>query len=315
MAAPNAGWLVGYYFNGGNTTQTSIEYWDGTAWYDFPGPNPGLDENRLTAVTTVSPNEAWAVGYAVSGNLYHMLIAHWTGGNWIEVPTPNLGYSFLYGVTAISATDVWTVGQFQPNQSIDRKPLILHWDGTQWTIVPNPDPGEGSELHSVAAVAANDVWAVGFQSSSALLEHWDGTQWQLVAAPSVLYDQLLSVSMLSATDGWAVGDQIATPPYQQTLTMHWDGAAWSRIPSLTYPTTGAGVTSVAALAPNDVWMMGGRGDATGFHALFGHWEGTQWLEVPPPSSSGDTILRGATAQGPDLWAVGVPTRRGAASKP
>ncbi len=302
MAAPNVGWLVGYYFNGGNTTQSLIEYWDGTAWYDFPGPNPGFDENRLTAVTTVSPNEAWAVGYAVSGNLYHMLIAHWTGGNWIEVPTPNLGYSFLYGVTAISATDVWAVGQFQPNQITDRKPLILHWDGTQWTIVPNPDPGEGSELHSVAAVAANDVWAVGFQSSSALLEHWDGTQWQLAAAPSVVYDQLMSVSMLSATEGWAVGDQIFSAGRTQPLTLHWDGIAWSRIPTLTHPVSDR-ITGVAALAPNDVWMIGGTSDATGFHTLFGHWDGTQWLEVPPPSS-GNTILLGATAQGPDLWAVG-----------
>src|SRR5215469_8327574 len=37
-----------------------------------------------------------------------------------------------------------------------------HWDGTQWSIVPSPNPGAFiNELSGVAAISANDVWAVG----------------------------------------------------------------------------------------------------------------------------------------------------------
>jgi hypothetical protein len=84
MAAPNAGWAVGYYYNGGNLTQTLLEYWDGTTWYDFPGPNPGLYENYLNAVTTVSATEAWAAGYYYdeTAHFYQTLIAHWLPSQW-----------------------------------------------------------------------------------------------------------------------------------------------------------------------------------------------------------------------------------------
>lgn len=70
-----------------------------------------------------------------------------------------------------------------------------------WSIVPSPDKGKANYLRSVAAAAENDLWAVGFRSTSpvygwkgnaytgagtaqTLIEHWDGAQWSIVPSPN-----------------------------------------------------------------------------------------------------------------------------------
>ena len=58
--------------------------------------------------------------------------------------------------------------------------LVIHWDGRQWTTVGVTGLGSGRGfLQSAAAIARDDVWAVGAISSSAtsrraLILHWDG---------------------------------------------------------------------------------------------------------------------------------------------
>ena len=64
-----------------------------------------------------------------------MLVEHWDGVRWRVVPTPNATGSFLTGVAAVSAQDVWTVGHVgQPPN--DRR-LVEHWDGVRWRVVPS----------------------------------------------------------------------------------------------------------------------------------------------------------------------------------
>src|SRR5205085_8696320 len=84
-----------------------------------------------------------------------------------NVPSPNQGRStsWLGGVAAVSANDVWAVGY---SGCCDRaNSLIEHWDGSTWKIVPSPNPGAyDNELNGAAAVSANDVWAVGTYRNS-----------------------------------------------------------------------------------------------------------------------------------------------------
>ena len=48
------------------------------------------------------------------------------------------------------------------NGSIDQT-LTEHWNGTAWSVVASPNLGTSDNvLYGVAAVAANDVWAVGY---------------------------------------------------------------------------------------------------------------------------------------------------------
>jgi hypothetical protein len=74
---------------------------------------------------------------------------------------------------------------------------VLRWDGVDWTIIPSPIT---SDLTSVAAVSANDAWAV----SGTTILRWNGTSWA-TADVNHPVAELQSVSALSATSAWAVG--------------------------------------------------------------------------------------------------------------
>jgi hypothetical protein len=196
---------------------TIIERWDGTAWQRVPGVQPAQNAGGLSDVAATSPRNAWAVGstlynpliehwngtswqptigtlnggfnavsatsarnaWAVGSTIYNPLIEHWNGTAWQRIPSPNPGsQGQLYDVVAVTARDAWAVGDYTANTGI--KALILHWDGTAWHRVPGV-PGE--ELRGVAAVSAQDVWAVGGTGTGTLILHWNGIRWQRVAAP------------------------------------------------------------------------------------------------------------------------------------
>ena len=75
----------------------------------------------------------------------------------------------LYGVTAISATNVWAVG-YSVTSNAGATPthaLIEHWDGTSWSVVPSPSVGTNSNfLKGVTRVpGTNQVWAAGYYSA------------------------------------------------------------------------------------------------------------------------------------------------------
>jgi hypothetical protein len=164
------------------------------SWRTVSSPNaPQHQMSVLYSLSAISPSAAWAVGsgYNESSQVVASLIERWDGSTWQVVA--NAGTDELHGIAALSATDIWAVGGFlnyggrlNPNQ-----PLIMHWNGTQWSIVPGVRPAGANavQLDAVAALASNDVWAVGRQDVGAahllqpLIERWDGTAWHAVTAP------------------------------------------------------------------------------------------------------------------------------------
>src|SRR5262245_53912740 len=96
---------------------------------------------------------------------------------------------------------------------IEEQPIPVHFDGTSWSVIPTPTlAASPSQFSGVAAVARDDVWAVGSQTvsgtSNTLIEHWDGTSWSVVPSPTPSGGgSLLAVTAISATDVWAVGIQ------------------------------------------------------------------------------------------------------------
>src|SRR5258706_11277640 len=126
-----------------------------------------------------------------------------------------------------------------------------------WSVVPSPNGSSSSGLSAVAAVSANDIWAVGSSGSQmgsgqTVIENWDGTQWSLVQSPSTgsLYNTLTGVAVVSASDVWAVGWQANGGP-SQTLIEHWDGTQWSVVTSPNPSSVGNELFGVAAVSrPN-----------------------------------------------------------------
>jgi hypothetical protein len=65
----------------------------------------------------------------------------------------------------------------------------LGWDGVRWKVVPSPNAASLGEnlLTDVAALSAQDVWAVGAsmvdeqnQAVQTLVGPWDGVRWRIV---------------------------------------------------------------------------------------------------------------------------------------
>ena len=113
---------------------------------------------------------------------------------------------------------------------------------------------------------------------------------------------LQSVAAVSARDAWAVGRAGAEGcGCAKPLIVHWDGAAWSRVPSPT-PAGGVGTLSaVAFTAARDGWAVGTAGD----RPLILRWDGAQWHRVASPTPPGGGILNGvAAASATSAWAVG-----------
>jgi hypothetical protein len=169
--SPTDVWAVG--FSEINITDVPlIEHYDGQGWTIVRSPHPPPSEfNELYAVTAVSANDVWAVGYEnenSNGQYGGALTEHWNGTSWSLVEGPFLGSAVnLYGITAVSSTDVWAVGYaWNGRLGFDDHPITEHSDGTSWALVPAPDPGQAADLLSVTT-ADGGVWSVGAYSTTA----------------------------------------------------------------------------------------------------------------------------------------------------
>jgi alpha-tubulin suppressor-like RCC1 family protein len=189
-----------------------------------------------------------------------------------------------------------------------------------WRVIPTPNPHPGAIsdrlLAGVSAASAGNAWAVGFSQQNGqrpLAERWNGRSWSGVSVPTpggAGQASLSAVDDLSPSDAWAVGTTETTSGTdQRTLIEHWDGTAWSVVPSPN-PATGTGafdeLTAIGGTGPNDLWAVGSFSPGTNFIALlFEHWNGTKWTFVPPPTETGFQFGDAVTAVAPDdVWAVG-----------
>jgi hypothetical protein len=272
-----------------------------------PLPQQQVDA-QLVSVAVVAENDAWTVGVKYENNigLSTTLIEHWNGQSWQIVASPNVNgrANVLTSVTAISKDNVWAVGQAAKKLNGPvAQTLIEHWDGRSWQIVPSKNLAqEGTNtLTGIAAVSANDIWAVGIVDQEspppgkpqyqALIEHWDGQSWQLVSSsnPGAMGSTLIGVVAISKDNVWAVGGLIGeTMP----LIEHWNGRAWSMVASPVLH--GVGLIGIAAVGANDIWAVG--------NGLVEHWDGHSWrLVTNDPKLALNVVIALAPN---DVWAVG-----------
>jgi uncharacterized membrane protein len=182
--APDDIWAVGY---SGLNFVTFSQHFDGTAWKLVPTPDVGTGPNMLNGVVALAPNDVWAVGYSTATEKppqgkYDVpsktLIEHYDGTGWSVVPSPNVGphsqyqSNKLYGVTAVSANDIWAFGAYEAaSGNGNQSTLVLHWDGTSWTLVPSPSPEPGDFLDDIltsgVVTAPGSVWIVGSEDPAA----------------------------------------------------------------------------------------------------------------------------------------------------
>ena len=303
----------------------AFAHWNGSSWTQVPGPS-GLGFTQ--ALSDDGPTDAWAVGFIVTG--YASIgprIAHWNGSAWSVSGGAAVSgsVSVLQGVTSLGPANAWAVG------SDGQSALVEHWNGTAWTRVSVPDPsnGLGSFLSTVAATPSGDVWAVGGfdnpapQPESLYALHYDGSAWHLVTMaqtgdPSASdYPHAAQLAAISANDVWMVGTN-GNSSSQTTLTEHWNGSAWSIVPSpfnqvqsASGSTTYGTLLTVTARGSNDVWAGGytstlANGASSPVnHPLLIHWDGTSWTQDTSAPTTGSGSIGGisTTLGGHVIWAT------------
>lgn len=324
------GWAVGTTCANRACTHvnTLIRHWNGRRWSRVPSPNPGSLQ-ILGSVSAVSPSDAWAVGLYLTRNneAVRTLVEHWNGRRWSRVPSPNPsasatdGFNELDSVTALSGQNAWAAGFVQ--QGPGDRPLFLHWNGIRWSTMASPRKTSNSQIDSISAASARDIWAVGSYGDTAdhaLIEHWNGTTWRIVTAPARPAGQVVidSVTALSARSAWAAGMvcpehcQRANPPSRMVI-LHWNGRRWATAATPSAGTASA-LAGVAATSATNAWAVGEfctkncalEQFPAEAHMLILHWNGSRWARIAGPSlGHGVHILEGvSTLSRRSAWAVG-----------
>jgi len=324
LATPQSGWALGQFYD-----QTYLYHWDGRRWSGPAGQEPELvallpRANAAPLAVKASlglaaGDQAGAIDEAGPGGtvrsrpLAQRPLGAWSdgrdawvvgdngsalfsegGGPWREVG-PGTGAGFMLGVWQAPNGDVWAGGMRGAGYG------AADGRAQEWRAC-------GSRaVHAYWGSAADDVWAAGEDG----LAHFDGEQWITLQRAFVLerrhYDtrsiaiegRLARIYALwgsGARDIWAVGRTL-TPAPQRAVVFHFDGDAWSEVPTCHLAPEARGpLYAVWGRGPDDVWAAGQAG------ALL-HWDGRAFRAVS--SGTNVDLVSIVGASGRDVWAGAV----------
>jgi hypothetical protein len=273
-----------------------------SSWTNVPSRAVGSG-SALEDADALSATSAWAVGGNGDG-----LVERYDGTAWSAIATPKLasgptGWALLHGVDAVSASSALAVGE------ANGAAAALRWNGSSWSKVP-VTASSTSALRDIKAFSATDAWAVGRTAPTlnglTLIEHWQGSSWTQVASPSpgTRDNTLTAVAGSAPNDVWAVGYSRDLPYGNRalhSLIEHYDGHAWTRLPSPDVDIQTV-LNGIVALSPTDAWAVG---YASNRGALVMHYDGHTWTATTLPQLSSLTAIAALSAS--DLWAAGLDT--------
>jgi hypothetical protein len=324
-SSPADVWAVGDYLpdaaaSNQDATLSFAEHYNGKAWTVVRTPNAGPNFSSFYGLAATG-GEAWAVGEHLNAAYQDRgLVEVWNGHSWSIADTPQPGSlrDMFFGAAALSANDVWVVGDQEGADGIFET-LAEHWDGSSWTVVPTPDPGwAGNHLYAMDAVSPDDVWAVGQELTGStpdqpLVEHWNGTCWSVVSLPGVPSSNVLLDGITAARDGqvWAVGEADSPAGGGQPLIEHHaPGQGWQvqTLPAVPGKANWANLYGVAA-SGGTVYAVGTYVDpATDNNnaLVLSSVNGGPWTVAGAPDpGSGSNIPGGITEIGGQFWLAGI----------
>jgi len=287
LDSPADGWLgAGATIGGSPALRLHGGRW--TPMPTAPVPTSGNSTNIMSDAVSISPADAWAVGFfgwsqAGQGVFGTAMIEHWDGSEWTvaATPPPPDPDSQLLALTAVSPSDIWAIGWQGSNSYTDTIPLVEHFDGTAWHLVTAPAPGgSGTSVYpaAISGTGPDDVWMAGTVSpngvggigngSTSFVEHWNGTAWS-VATTSLPTGAIGRNSLYAAspTDVWATQ---TTGVGIGTSFVHFDGHSWATVPFPGPREYGVSYTyyAIGGSGADDVWAVGT--ETTGDVPLIAH---------------------------------------------
>jgi hypothetical protein len=284
-------WAVGVTGDiDGEAFRTLIAHWNGRRWTVVHDFSP---LGQLTAISTDSPADAWALGQDNQGNTF---IIHWNGRTWSKDSSVPHVAGYLYAIVAVDG-DVWVVGQAASAKT--NAAVMLHRTAGHWYVVPIPAKATTS-LSAFAASSRSSIWVGG-----AALMHWNGAEWKATAMPKVArWVQAMSPGPHGSV--WAVG---GTQGGYGSL--HWNGKAWSEAPIPGTQNDDNMVNSIGSIPGGTAWAVGTGDQASGttHPALILHWSGKAWKAVKTPATAqpNDQLVAVSAISSNDAWAAGWST--------
>ena len=183
--------------------------------------------------------------------------------------------------------------------------LVLHWNGTRWSRVTDAaGTVRDGDLRRVVADGPDDVWAVGSVTdtlgvSRGFVERWDGAAWTETPVASASDVSPQDISAVAPDDAWMVGGIAGGG----TMAQHFDGTAWTIVPTPNVGIYTSVLASVTAIDTKDVWAAG----QSGRHhnpPLIEHWNGFAWSVVSTAGTHQTTLVSLHADSPDDVWAVG-----------
>ncbi len=234
--------------------------------------------------------------------------------NTLTAPTAVSG---LAGVSAISAGGASSAAVVAAAAPAPPAPVRSIWQA-EATVNPQATQLTNSTLAGVSASGPNDAWAVGSHGDTKafdhpLAEHRVGGTWTQVPVPQPAGQEaiLSGVDDLSPGNAWAVGKD-ETGGASKTLSAHWNGTAWSIVPTPDITHAGAQnqLTGVSSDAAGDVWASGFADNVNGqnFRVPFVlQRTGSTWVltRVPDPGSEGSSVNGIQVLSPTDIWSAGA----------
>ncbi|WP_187365590.1 alkaline phosphatase family protein [Trebonia kvetii] len=321
-SSPKDIWAVGNYLpdqpnSNQDATLTFAEHWNGASWKVVRTPNTGPNFNSFYGLAA-RDGEAWAVGEHLNSAYQDRgLVEVWNGRSWHVADTPNPGSlrDMFFGASALSAGNVWVVGDQESGNGIFET-LAEHWTGHGWSVVRTPDPGSsGNHLYAVDAVSRDDVWAVGQKlggqaPDQGLVEHWNGSRWSAVPLPvSVSASVQLDAVTVSHGQVWVAGESDSPFGGGKPLVEHLSNGRWHvvTLPAIPHHTNWANLYGIA-VANGAVWATGTYVDPAtdNNNALVLRDSGGHWTVLDgPDAGSGSNIPGGITTIAGRLWLAGT----------
>lgn len=331
-------WVAGFQYTGSGSTseEKGIAWqWNGTTWTNHPPTAPPNSPKTyyFQSVSTLSSSDTWIVGQAVDGTAQSNsqggtytpsipVIEHWNGKSWTiaNLPPGASGSAvFMYGIDAVSPTNVWADGGYEANSATQPGPLVYHFNGSTWTTVSVPFAhaallgitSYGSTVYIMGATATSTPLIA--QSSN------NGSSWNSVALPTPSgAAAIYSLDVVNAGDMWA-----AQSIQGSSGILHWNGSKWLTLSG--YVPTIAKTVEIASVneLPNGEVLAGGAylytvgGSASPSSASGSNgtqytipfleiYNGKTWTQVTLPGFSYGNI-NGIARGGSTVWAVGIAT--------
>lgn len=225
---------------------------------------------------------------------------------------PGSSYIVLGGLPAIwcaNGQQCIAVGS-APNAMLVEKPLVEVSRGGVWSVVPQADlpvlpPGTTyATLTGLSCTSLDNCMAVGSYiegtAVKTLVERLSGSTWSLSPSPTPPsqapvtsppspgaggYAELGKVSCATASNCMAVGFNFINfvAGTQTTLAEHWDGSAWSVVPTPDLPSNG--FADIACPSASMCMAVGTYMDKAGTQLLLAErWDGTSWSVLPVPAA-------------------------------